>query len=72
MSHLSPAEHGKYWHDLAQERIAKVSNLEAWAAQDARKIKRLTALLVRADNALAVCGVGKKSPVRANINAALK
>lgn len=48
------------------------ANLEAWAAGDARKIKRLVDMLVRADNALAHCGVPKKSPVRVNINTCLK
>lgn len=69
---LSPAEHGKYWHDLAQERLATISNLQCWASGDARKIKRLIGMLVRADNALATCGVPKKSPVRVNINDTLK
>ena len=26
---LSPSEHGRYWHDLAQERIAEVSRLRS-------------------------------------------
>lgn len=76
---LSPAEHGKYWHDLAKERIVEVdrlrsenSTLRAWQSGDARKIKRLVEMLVRADNALATCGVGRKSPVRVNIHDALK
>lgn len=48
------------------------STLRAWLAGDARKIKRLVDMLVRADNALAHCGVSKKSPVRVNINEALR
>ncbi len=33
---LTPTEHGKYWHDLAQERIARVAQLE-------REIEKLKA-----------------------------
>lgn len=76
---LSPSEHGKYWHDLAQERLAEISSLRsenstlrAWQSGDSRKIKRLVAMLVRADSALARCGVGSGAPVRVNINSALK
>lgn len=58
--------------ELASELRNKISALEAWRAQDARKIKRLCDMLVRADNALATCGVPKKSPVRVNINTCLK
>lgn len=56
------------WAELEE----KLAHLRAFAADDSRKIKRLCDLLVRADNALAHCGVGKLAPVRANINAALK
>jgi hypothetical protein len=76
---LSPSEHGKYWHDLAQKRMAEIarlrdgySNLIAWQASDALKIQRLIEMLVRADAALATCGVGKKSPIRVNINETLR
>ena len=44
---LSPAEHGKYWHDWAQERLAKLSEVESenrrlakMNAQQARTIRR--------------------------------
>ncbi len=50
----------------------QISHLEAFAASDARKIKRLVEMLVRADQALATVGVGKKSPVRVNINTCIK
>ena len=50
----------------------KISHLEAHAAGDARKIKRLCELLIRADTALANLGIGRKAPVRVNIHDALR
>ena len=49
-----------------------ISQLRAWQAIDARKIKRLCAVLVRAEAALRTCGVGEGAPICRAIRSALK
>jgi hypothetical protein len=65
--------------NFAEEHTAEIdrlrlenSSLRAWRSGDARKIKRLVDMLVRADDALATCGISRKSPVRVNIHNALE